>query len=322
MSDNTLSNLPQLQTNFAHPTDVINFLHQQISQGRACALILVTGTNGGGVRAPGALAGISDQGACAGYISNGCVDADMFAKAIEAIADGKVRAVRYGEGSPFMDIRLPCGGAVDLMIVPNPDRMIIANLQQQLNQRRSISFQCSLEHGLEIASDEELDTVWKGDKFIVRCDPKLRLRIAGRGTEPIALMRAAHALDFDVILQTPDEALLPAAKALGYEAYHLMDIKAPPPCEDDSHTAFVTMFHDHDWEIALLEQAVSFEAFYIGALGGKKTHGHRCQILIDRGVSEAAVERIHGPIGLINSVRNASYLAVSVLAEIIDVYKR
>ena len=60
--------MPQLRTNFSHPTDVINFLHEQMQAQQACALIVVTGTDGGGVRAPGALAAVSRQGECAGYI--------------------------------------------------------------------------------------------------------------------------------------------------------------------------------------------------------------------------------------------------------------
>ncbi|MEP6342833.1 MAG: XdhC family protein [Maricaulaceae bacterium] len=320
MSKNSDPLMPQLRTNFAHPTDVINFLHQQMQEGKACALIVVTGTDGGGVRAPGALAAVSQKGECAGYISNGCVDADMFAQAVEAINDDKARSVRYGAGSPFIDMRLPCGGAVDLMILPNPDFDIITALQEQLNSRHSVSFQGSIDKGLEYASEPRGVSEWQGGKFIVHCAPKLRLRIAGRGTEPIALMRAAHALDFDVILQSPDEALLNAATALGYAGQHLFDINQPPDCDDDFHTAFVMMFHDHDWEVEMLKQAVVFETFYIGALGGKKTHVSRCNVLRNAGVSESDIARIRGPIGLVASVRNASYLAVSVLAEIIDVY--
>ena len=320
MSKNDDPLMPQLRTNFAHPVDVINFLHGQMQEGKACALILVTDTDGGGVRAPGALAAVSQKGECAGYISNGCVDADMFAQAVEAINDGKARSVRYGTGSPFIDMRLPCGGAVDLMILPNPDRDIIAGFQSHLNNRQSISFQGSIDKGLEYVSEPRGISEWQDDRFIVHCAPKLRLRIAGRGTEPIALMRAAHALDFDVILQSPDEALLAAATALGYSWQHLVDINQPPACDDDAHTAFVMMFHDHDWEAEMLKQAVASEAFYIGALGGKKTHASRCKVLRDAGVSESDIARIRGPIGLIASVRNASYLAVSVLAEIIEIY--
>ena len=322
MLDPHRERLPQLQTNFANPTDVINFLHKESGGGKGCALIVVTGTHGGGVRAPGALAAVSDTGTCAGYISNGCVDADMFAQALGAIQDGKVRTVRYGAGSPYLDIRLPCGGAVDLMIIPNPDAGLIAEFQSQLNDRQTFAFSCSQAKGLEpVEPGKQIEEGWHEDRFFVRCRPKMRLRIAGRGTEPIALMRTAHALDFDVVLQSPDQDRLVAARALGYQAQQLTDIDTAPHSEDDIHTAFVMMFHDHDWEAALLKAALKSDAFYIGALGGRKTHKSRCDMLRQLGVGETDIARIRGPIGLISSVRNASFLAVSVLAEIIEVYE-
>ena len=313
--------MPLLRTNFANPTDVIKFLHKEFEDGKRCALIVVTGTHGGGVRAPGALAAVSDTGNCAGYISNGCVDADMFSQAIGAIEDGKVRTVRYGAGSPYMDIRLPCGGAVDLMIVPNPDPDLIAQFHRQLSERKAIAFSCSLDRGLEAKDPDKQIYGWHDDGFFVQCRPKMRLRIAGRGTEPIALMRTAHALDFDVLLQSPDEDRLDAARALGYQAQQLIGNDKAPKSEDDEYTAFVMMFHDHDWEAELLKEALKTNAFSIGALGGRNTHKSRCEVLRAAGVLEADIARIHGPIGLINSVRNASYLAVSVLAEIINVYE-
>ena len=321
MFDSQYEAMPQLRTNFANPTDVIKFLHKEFEAGKRCALIVVTGTHGGGVRAPGALAAVSDTGHCAGYISNGCVDADMFSQALGAIEDGAVRTVRYGAGSPYLDIRLPCGGAVDLMIIPNPDAALIAEFHRQLTNRNAIAFSCSLDGGLQVEDPTKYINGWHVDQFFVRCRPKMRLRIAGRGTEPIALMRSAHALDFDVLLQSPDEDRLNAARALGYEAQQLVGIDKAPKSADDEHTAFVMMFHDHDWEAELLKEALKTDAFYIGALGGRKTHDSRCKVLRAAGVSEVDIARIRGPIGLINSVRNASYLAVSVLAEVINVYE-
>ena len=321
MDSDSTQTLPPLRTNFVDPVDVLTFLRAQIKAGQDCALIVVTDTHGGGVRAPGALAGVGQDQSCAGYISNGCVDADMFAQARGAIADGAVRQLRYGAGSPYRDIVLPCGGAVDLMVVPNPKLDHIEQLYTALTERRSIGFSVSVQDGLTIHEGDPNLTGWNGNEFHVRCAPKLRLRIAGRGTEAVALMRAAHALDFDVYLQTPDEEPLRAAQALGFETLRLISASEAPPCDDDAHTAFVMMFHDHDWESALLIKALQGDAFYIGALGGRKTHASRCAALKAAGVSPGDIDRVYGPIGLVPSVRNASYLAVSVLAQIIDCYE-
>lgn len=321
MQRSTLIPMGPLDTNFANPTDVLQFLKAQLSDGRTCALIVVTDTEGGGIRAPGAILGVSETGQCVGYVSNGCVDADVFAQAREAMIDGQAKLVRYGEGSPYLDIRLPCGGAVNLMIIPNPLQGLITKLTDSLMARQPVSFAVSLKNGLEIVPEQMSETGWRSETFHVHCKPKLRIRIAGRGVEPIALMRAAHALDFDVVLQSPNLDQLDVARHLGYYAQHLKDMTELPKSMDDPSTAVVVMFHDHNWETQLLIEALEGSAFYIGALGGRRTHALRCKALIDAGVNKDELPRIYGPIGLVPSVRNASYLAVSVLAEIINSYK-
>jgi xanthine dehydrogenase accessory factor len=78
----------------------------------------------------------------------------------------------------------------------------------------------------------------------------------------------------------------------------------------------VLLFHDHDWETALLGAALGTHAFFIGALGSKNTHRARCQRLMDSGVSDPVISRIQGPIGLFGPTRDATSLAISVLAQI------
>ena len=98
---------------------------------------------------------------------------------------------------------------------------------------------------------------------------------------------------------------------------HLTDLSSPPEVTDDKWTALVLMFHDHDWEYALLEQALKGNAFYIGAMGSIRTHQDRCEMLKDKGVSPEDIARIHGPIGIIPTMRDANLLALSTLAEIV-----
>ena len=81
------------------------------------------------------------------------------------------------------------------------------------------------------------------------------------------------------------------------------------------------LFHDHDQEPAILRAALATDAFYVGALGSRKTHATRLEMLEEMGVDAHARARIHGPIGLVPSMRNAPMLAVSTLAEIIGAFQ-
>lgn len=313
-------NSPFMMSNYAHAGDVLSFAETCLSNGERCALAAVIDTDGGGVRAPGALMCVSESGRQAGYVSNGCVDADVVMNAKEAIAQNTSRRIVYGRGSPFLDVKLPCGGRIELLIIANPDVAAIRSAVATLAKREPVCLTLS-ESGLSISSTAYEATAWRGDVLGLTLVPKPRLRIAGRGAEPVALARLANASDMATLVQSPDESSLSLARSMGLPAMALSVPDHPPSIHDDPWTAFVLMFHDHDWEPGLLEQALAGSAFYIGALGSRKTHDLRCETLRDRGMDEASIRRIRGPIGLIKQSRDASLLAVSTLAEIAEAYQ-
>jgi xanthine dehydrogenase accessory factor len=96
---------------------------------------------------------------------------------------------------------------------------------------------------------------------------------------------------------------------------------AHPALVLDRWSALVMLFHDHDWETALLEQGLAQEALYIGAMGSRRTHSSRLAALADAGVPSEQAARIRGPIGLIPAARDPETLALSVLAEIVAAWQ-
>ena len=281
-----------MTTHFHHPSDVLRFAHEAQD---ACALICVTDIHGGAMRAKGALMAVRADGVVAGYISNGCVDADIVFQAKAAMEDGNIRRLKYGEGSPFKDIQLPCGGSIELLVVPAPDTNMVAEAVVKFVTRQSARL--TLE-GFE----------WS-------YSPKLRLRIAGRGAAVRALASQALQSGFEVHLQSPEADMHNGLAVTKFD--HLTNPALPPAQNDDPWSAVILMFHDHDWEAALLTQALKTEAFYIGAMGSDRTHNLRREALRGAGVSAENISRIKGPIGLIPSMRDANLLALSTLAEVV-----
>ena len=84
---------------------------------------------------------------------------------------------------------------------------------------------------------------------------------------------------------------------------------------------FSTAINNHDWETALLLQALERDPFYIGAMGSKRTQAERRQRLLDAGGFPAAIDRIVGPIGIIPATRDPRTLAVSILAQVVSAYE-
>jgi xanthine dehydrogenase accessory factor len=85
----------------------------------------------------------------------------------------------------------------------------------------------------------------------------------------------------------------------------------------DARTAVVTLSHDPKLDDPALAAALDSEAFYIGSLGSRANHSRRLVRLRERGFAEAAVARIHGPVGLDIGARSPAEIAVSILAEVI-----
>ncbi len=286
-----------MSLSYHHPLDVLRFAANQAALGMPFALIVTSNVTGGTMRAPGALMCVPLKGDVAGYISNGCVDADIIFQARQALSENTPRFLRYGEGSPFKDITLPCGGRIDLWVIPDFELSKIAGCVEFLELRRSVA----LEFGV--------------GGFSFDYHPKLRLRIAGKGEAVKALVAQAKGAGFDCVVQSPEAQML---RDIGETHFvHLSNPDVIPESHDDAFTAVILMFHDHDWEAELLVQALGGPAFYIGAMGSAKTHKLRCDALRERGLSGAHIDRISGPIGLIPSMRDANLLALSALAEIV-----
>ncbi|MCG8544018.1 MAG: XdhC family protein [Alphaproteobacteria bacterium] len=90
----------------------------------------------------------------------------------------------------------------------------------------------------------------------------------------------------------------------------------------DRRTAVVTLTHDPKLDDPALDVALRSDAFYIGALGSRRTHARRLERLKERGFNERDFARIHGPIGLNIGAVSPAEIAVSILAEITQTLHR
>ena len=299
--------MSQLSFTVEHPHDVLRSAAEMMDRGERVGLAVLIKSVGGAVRNPGALMAIDQAGNYAGYLSGGCIDADVVSQAVAAITANQTNILRYGQGSPFPDILLPCGGSLDIAIDPNPSKSAIRNALNKLNDRESTSFELSLPDG----------------KYDISIRPKLQIRIAGRGADAIALARLASSIGIECQFQSPDDVCCREAQDLGLEnVKQLITPNQLPDSNDDAETAFVLMFHDREWEVPLILDALGGNAFYIGAVGSTRTHERRCEELKKAGCNEVQIGRIFGPIGLIPAMRDATMLAISAMSEIVSEFHK
>ena len=275
---------------------ILRFAVDAVKAGVRTALVTLVEIRGGAARPLGAHMAVREDGTYCGFVSGGCTEAAVATEALEVIAAGHDRDVRYGQGSPYFDIVLPCGGGVTLNIhhlrTVAPLQAVLASLEERAPAGlRYDSHQQRLEF-----VPHETGIGWDGAFFSVGYRPRARLFIFGRSIELDATVRLAQASGYEVhASETCDHTLASMIT--------------------DADAAVVLLYHDLDQELPALRAALAAAPFYIGALGSQRTHQRRIETLLRLGYSEHDGARIKAPIGLFKA-RSSHALALSVLADV------
>ncbi|MGE7368554.1 XdhC family protein [Neorhizobium sp. NPDC001467] len=280
------------------PLMLLEFLRASLADGVPAALVTLVEVRGGSARPVGAQMVVRADGFYCGFVSGGCTEAAIAGEALQALESGQDRFLKLGEGSPFFDIVLPCGGGITLSIHVVSSLCPINDVLARLAARQPAALCYDPGRKILAAIDDADVTGWHGDTFVTIYLPKTRLLVLGRSLEVSIMSRLAEAAGYDVIVAD--------------------DGVSRPKIDHnlDRNSAVALLYHDLDRELPLLRAALDASPFYIGALGSQRTHERRCEALRDLGYGEADIARIKAPIGIFGKARDATSLAISVLADI------
>lgn len=285
------------------------------------ALVTVCEVEGSSMRGPGSIMGVAQDGSIAGSLSGGCIEKAVITEALEALGKGASRVVRFGVGSPYLDIKLPCGGGLDLHFAPLGKGGFAKACSAACDQRQPFAIAVGPDGARFLSEWREPQFDPQAQTAIFGHWPQPLLQIIGHGAGVGALAQQSATFGCAVRVLTSDENMANDLSAQGFSATHLARANQIEALASDPWTANIFLFHDHDWEIALMEHALEQPHFYLGAMGGRKAHTMRSQTLGARGVSNEKLETIHAPIGLFHSSRDPYTLALSTLAEVIRSYE-
>lgn len=299
--------------------DIRPALRTQFAAGQDCAIATLVGVDGPSPRAAGAQMLIAPDGHVAGYVSGGCVEASVALIAREVMAEGRVRRIIFGAGSPFADIKLVCGARIDVVIEPAQRHDETWQAVLRAHQARAPIIRGRDSAGAPVLLTEsppglagELPdgAMWR------RYLPERRLLILGGDPVAIALARLAEASGLRVDLA---RAYGPAQGPAGYGGgYHSADPReALSTLAPDAWTAIVTTTHDLDADHAALRAALPSPAFYVGALGSRRRLADRIAKLEAEGLDWAAVKRLRAPVGLDIGAAAPGEIAIAILADIV-----
>lgn len=302
----------------ACPRDILDFVVARGREGTACVLVTLVGIEGNSSRSIGTQMAVAADGRRIGSFSGGCIEDAIVAEAIESLHEGWGRVVRYGVGSPYIDIRLPCGGGIDLLFTPAPDGDAISAAASALRDRNAIALRIDSDSVAFCGAAEPVD--WDGHAITVAIQPQLKVNAFGQGDDLAAFALLASQFGALVHAFTPDVATQGDLGAASIVATQLTSRRAIAPVASDPWTANLFLFHGRDWEEHLLPQVLQLPGFYHGAIGSRRTHEARIAMLQEAGTSEAQIKRLRGHIGLIPATRDPATLALSILGEIVADY--
>jgi xanthine dehydrogenase accessory factor len=161
-----------------------------------------------------------------------------------------------------------------------------------------------------------------GDWFTVPHVPPLRLVVVGAAHVAQALVPMARLLGHDVTLVDPREAFASKARFPGVMIRHdyADEVLAEIGC--DARTALVTLAHDPKIDDPGLIAGLRGGAYYVGALGSRRTHASRVERFRMAGLTEAEIARIDAPIGLDIGAKTPTEIAVSIAGALVQALRR
>ncbi|GGF03476.1 hypothetical protein GCM10011611_06200 [Aliidongia dinghuensis] len=161
-----------------------------------------------------------------------------------------------------------------------------------------------------------------GPLFIEVWNPPMRLVVVGAVHIAQTLARMAVETGYAVTIIDPRSAFASEERFPGVTLATDWPDEVLPALKPDKRTAIVTLTHDPKIDDPALQAALKSDAFYIGALGSRRTHAKRAERLATAGFDATAFARIHGPVGLDIGALTPGEIAVSILAEITAVLRR
>ncbi|MES3023237.1 MAG: XdhC family protein [Pseudomonadota bacterium] len=292
--------------------------------GQRFALVTVARTWGSAPRPPGALMALRHDGLVEGSVSGGCVEDDLIERMHAGAFNGRaplrlVYGVTKDEATRF---GLPCGGTLELVVEPAPDAVQLRQLDARLAARGLAARRVDLLTGKVTVEDASRDDVlhWDGLCLTTVHGPRWRLLIIGAGQVSRYLAQMALALDYEIIVCDPRDEYGQGWDVAGTRLLTTMPDDTVTALKLDARSAVVALTHDPKLDDLAMLEALRSPAFYVGALGSYVANQRRRERLLQHfDMSQAEIERLHGPVGIAIGSKTPPEIAVSILAEMIAV---
>ena len=307
---------------FGWQVDVRPALAAALDAGRAVTLATLYRVEGSAPRGPGAQM-LFDGDQAVGYFSGDCIEGDVARHAAEVLADGQPQRLHYGLGSPWIDIRLRCGGALHIFV-------------------ERIDADCPAAHGLLARGEARQVCLWQSDgkmreiasgsgpslaygqepfRFARRFDPAPRVIVSGGDPGALAMANLAMQAGFETILVRPGGPDAPPPfPVTHYLRGEPADVLAEVGI--DGWTAYVGATHEDHHDLGGCLAALRGKAAWVGMIGARSRSEGRMAALRATGASEEELARLHLNPGDPALGKAPFEVATGILAEVMKSFAR
>lgn len=309
--------------------EVLSQICRWLEAEESCWLATVLETWGSSPRPVGSLFACSAGSSIVGSLSGGCVEDDLLDKLTAGeLARERAQFFQYGISAEETEkFGLPCGGSLHIAIEPlTPDAATLEHfetLRDRLAARCWTARHVDLDTGSRrlAEADAFAPLHWDaaGHTLIHTYGPRHQLFIIGAGMVSKYLAQLALQLDYQVTVCDPREHLLAEFGIDRVTLVSEMPDDAVRQHASDASSAIVALTHDPRIDDMGLMEALYTPAFYVGAMGSSRTSASRRERLRELEVDDAALARLHAPIGLPIGSKTPPEIAIAIMAEIIAV---
>lgn len=303
--------------------DIRPALAEAVTAGRPAALATLVRVEGSAPRGPGAqmLFASARDGhiAASGYFSGDCIEGDVARHAAEVLADGKPRRLHYGTGSPWIDIRLRCGGALFILLERiDPDNVAVAELLRHARTRRVCRWDSDGHAARVIAGTGPLLTFHDDPVRIVRrYDPPRRLIVTGGDPGALAAAQLGALARFETILVRPQGPEAPPPFPVS-QYLRCAPADAVAALGVDRWTAYLGATHEDEHDLGGCLAALRGAAGYVGMIGAKSRAAGRLAALTALGATPEELARLHLSPGIAGLGKSPWEVATGIIAEILQ----
>jgi xanthine dehydrogenase accessory factor len=295
-----------------------------LEHGQTVFLCTIVEAIGSSPRPIGSLLACTDSGEQVGSLSGGCVEEDLLEKISSGdLSDKNCHLIEYGVTAQENErLGLPCGGRLHILLqVLLPEHIssdwlepALLAMQRRDCLRRTVSVESGTTE-LDFAESYQALT-FTGDILQQSFGPRMRMLLVGAGQLSHSLAELAVAMDYEVVVTDPREQMLQQWAGPDVTLMGGMPDDAVRHCCDDQHSIVITLTHDPRIDDMALMEALTSKAWYVGALGSKKTTQQRLLRLAQLDISKAQLASLHAPVGLDIGSKTPMEIAISIVAEL------